>query len=197
MMAPNSSAASHELRDRTEVAVHREHAVGDDQLARARGQVLEDGARGVHVLVREDLDGGATQPGAVDDAGVVERIGDDEVVLAEHRGDGAGVGGEAALEHHHGLDVLERREPALELHVQFHRPGDGADRAGADAVLRDRVERRLFQLRMRREAEVVVRGEIDHRAMVETAVRQRLAVHHAEPAMEALLLESVEFGREV
>ena len=51
-----------ELRQRAEVAVHAEHAVGDEQLARRCGQVADDGARGVHVAVRKHLDRRAAQP---------------------------------------------------------------------------------------------------------------------------------------
>ena len=56
----------------------------------------------------EDLDRGARQARAVDDAGVIQLVGDDEVVLAEDRRDRARVGREAALEDHAGLGLLER-----------------------------------------------------------------------------------------
>ena len=60
-------------------------------------------------------------------------------------------------------------EPALELHVHFHGSRDGADRARADAELLDRFERRLLQLRMRRQAEIVVRRQVDDRLVIEGA----------------------------
>jgi hypothetical protein len=42
--------------------------------------------------------------------------------------------------------------------VDAHRSGDGADGAGADAVLHGRGDRRLAQLRVVAQAEIVVRG---------------------------------------
>ena len=50
-----------QLRQRAEVAVHAEDAVGDEQLALAGRQILQDLARGVDVLVREHLDRRAAQ----------------------------------------------------------------------------------------------------------------------------------------
>ena len=70
-----------QLRQRRDVAVHREDAVGDDQraapagLAQPPGEVLE-----VAVAVDEGL--GAGEPAAVDDAGVVELVGEDDLALA-------------------------------------------------------------------------------------------------------------------
>ena len=96
---------------------------------------------------------------------------------------------EAALKHDDGFDVLERGEPPLELHVQLHRAGDGAHRARAGAVLAHGVERRLAQLRMRRQAEIVVRREIDDRLVIEGRVRALLALEDAQLAIEALLLQ--------
>ena len=74
------------------------------------GQLLFGGG---DVLVREDVDLGAREAAAVDDAGVVELVGDDVVVLAEDGGDGAGVGGEAGLKDDAGFDVLEGGDAAL------------------------------------------------------------------------------------
>ncbi len=64
-----------------EVAVHAEHAVGDEQLALRGRQRLEDRPRRSRVLVREHLDRRPAEPGAVDDARVIELVGDDDVIL--------------------------------------------------------------------------------------------------------------------
>ena len=75
-----------QLRQCADVAVHGKDAIGDDQLVTGlvlhRFQLLF-GVRGI--LVAEDLDLGARQPGAVDDAGVVQLVGDDEVIFAQQR----------------------------------------------------------------------------------------------------------------
>ena len=62
---------------------------------------------------------------------------------------------------------------------------------------RDRLERRLAQPRMRRQAEIVVRGEVDDLAVVERARVALLAFEDAEVTIEALLLERVELAGEV
>ncbi len=135
MMRPCSLGEIAQLRQRAEIAVHAEDAVGDQQLARLGGECLDDGPRGGDVAMGKDLDGGPTQSGAVDDAGVVQLVGDDEVVFGEDGGHGSGVGGKPALEHDGGFGLLELGEPPLELHVKLHRTGDRSDRARSNAVL--------------------------------------------------------------
>ncbi len=56
--------------------------------------------------------------------------------------DDAGVAGEAGLEGEDGLDVLEHGQPCLELLVEAHRAGDGADRPGSGPESLDRVHGR-------------------------------------------------------
>ena len=150
-----------EVGQRADVAVHAEDAVGDQQLALRRRQLLQNLARGGGVLVREHLDRRAAQTRAVDDARVIQLVGDDDVLFREDRGDRAGVRGEPALKDDDRLGLLERGEPALELHVDFHGAGDAADGSGSDAEIARRRQRRLPQPRMRRQTQVVVRREID------------------------------------
>ena len=63
-----------ELRKRADVAVHAEHAVGDDERAAIARQCRDDCARGHGIAVREHLDGGSTQACAIDDARVVQLV---------------------------------------------------------------------------------------------------------------------------
>ena len=60
-----------------------------------------------------------------------------------------------------------------------------------------RLERALAQPRMRRQAEVVVRREVDDRAVVERGVRLLLVFEDAQVAVEALLLQGVELVAQV
>ena len=57
-----------------------------------------------------------------------------------------------------------------------------------------RLDRPLAQPRMRRQAEIVVRGEVDDRAAVEGRVRALLVLEHPQVAVDALRLERVDFG---
>ena len=94
-------------------------------------------------------------------------------------------------------DLLEGGQPALELHVDVHGAGDGADRAGADAERAGRLQRLFAQLRMRRQAEVVVRREIDDLAVIERGLVALFAIENPEMAVQALLFERVEFAGQV
>ena len=72
-----------ELRKRAEIAIHAEHAIGDEQRALIARERRHDLSGGRDVAVREDFDGGAAQARTVDDAGVIQLVGDDHVVTAE------------------------------------------------------------------------------------------------------------------
>src|ERR1019366_1259628 len=137
----------HQTRERTDIAVHGKDAVADEQLV--AGNVVQFGENlfgGGHVFVREDVDLGARKAAAIDDAGVVELVGDDVVVGSEDGGDGAGVGGKPGLEHHASLDILEGGDALFELHVDAHGAGDGADGAGANAEILHRLDGGFPQL---------------------------------------------------
>ena len=137
------------------------------------------------------------EAGAVDDGGVVQLVGEDEVFLAEDGADGAGVGGEAGLEDDAGFDVLERGDLFFELHVDAHGAGDGAHGAGADAVLRDGRGGGFAELGVVAEAEVVVAGEVDDLAAVVGADGALLVVEDAQAEVGAVVAEVVERGGEV
>ena len=174
-----------EFGDGADVAVHGEDAVGDDELyAGLVLDFLEELLAVGDVFVAEDLDFGAGETGAVDDGGVVEFVGQDEVFFAEDGADGAGVGGEAGLEDDAGFDVFEGGDFALELHVDAHGAGDGADGAGAYAVVSDGLDGGFGEFWVVAEAEVVVAGEID----------DALAVVGADGGLDVVELAEFEEG---
>ena len=89
-----------DLRQLRDVAVHREDAVGGDQLeARAvRVGLLQPRLQLVHVGVGEAVALRLAEPDAVDDRGVVQRVGDDRVLGAEQRLEQPAIGVEAGGE---------------------------------------------------------------------------------------------------
>src|SRR5680860_1846001 len=107
-------------------------AVADDQrrpitrLAQAPGEVLD-----VAVAVDEGL--GAGEPAAVDDAGVVELVGEDDAVATGERRDRADVGQVAGAEQQRRLVALERRQSLLQPDVRLHVARDQPRGAGAGA----------------------------------------------------------------
>ena len=101
-----------DLRQRRDVAVHREDAVGDDQraaplgLAQAPREVVD-----VAVVVDEGL--GPRQPAAVDDRGVVELVGEDDLAARRASAETTpSVRQVAGAEQQRRLGALERRPAA-------------------------------------------------------------------------------------
>ncbi|MNX87941.1 hypothetical protein D3C86_1198950 [compost metagenome] len=187
-----------DVRQRRDVPVHREDAVGDDQGAAVVAlDLVEHPAQVRHVLVLEDGDLGAAQAAAVDDARVVELVGDDHVLLAEHRRDRPRVGREARLEDQGGFGVLEGRDLGLELHVLAHGARDGADRARTCAELVDGLVGRLHEPGVGRQAQVVVGAEVDDLLVVEASLGLLLAFEHAGHAVQAPVLEVLQLVGEV
>ena len=71
---------------RTDIAVHGEHAISDQQLL--AGLIFDAGQLrlGVrNILVLEHQNFCAREPRAIDDRGVIQLVRDDEVVFAQHR----------------------------------------------------------------------------------------------------------------
>jgi hypothetical protein len=169
-----------ESGDRAQVAVHREHTVGDQQFALAGREVFHDAACGIDILVWEHFDRGATQAAAIDDARVVQLVGHDDVFFCEDRGHGAGIGRKSALKDHDGLDVLELGEPSFQLHVNLHGAGDCAHGARTRAKLSHRVQRGLAQPGMCGQSQIVVRRQIHDGLVVERRMGALFALENAQ-----------------
>ncbi len=117
-----------ELVDGADVAVHRKDAVGDEEFAAWLVLDLFQELFGVgDIFVAEDLDFGAGEASAVDDARVVQFVGENEVLFAEDARNGSGVGGESGLEDDAGFDTFEGCNFFFELHVNAHGACDSAD----------------------------------------------------------------------
>ena len=78
----------------------------------------------VDVAVRVDVRFGPRQPAAVDEAGVVLRVGVDRVAAIDQRRHDPRVGGESGGEEQGGLDSLEHGEPPFEFFVDFRSAAD-------------------------------------------------------------------------
>ena len=157
MIAPYFSASAASLRQRADIAVHGEDAVGDQQLV--AGLVLDFvqqlfGVGGI--LVAEDLDLGARQAAP---SMMLAWFSSSEMMKSSLPRIAETVPALAVkprLKDHAGFDVLEARDLLLQLHVDLHGAGDGAHRARADAVFLRGFQRGFAQLGMRGQAEVIV-----------------------------------------
>ena len=119
------------------------------------------------VAMTEDVDFRARETAAVDDAGVVQFVGDDVIFRAENRRYGSCVGRESGLKNDACLDIFERGDAPLQLDMQAHGAGDGPHGAGSRAVAPGRVDGRLHQLRVIGEPEIIIRRKIDDFLAVE------------------------------
>ena len=150
--------------ERGDIAVHREDAVGRDQLEARAGGVgrlqlrLEIGHVGIPVAVALRL----AEPDAVDDRGVVELVRDDRVLGAEQGLEQAAIGVEAGGIEDRVLHPEPGGELVLELLVDRLGAADEADRGHAVApALEPRLRRRLDALVLG-EAEIIVGAQVDH-----------------------------------
>src|SRR6059036_503078 len=180
-----------QLRD---IALHREDAVGEDQLPSrlAGGAQLLFEVGHVGVLVDRGLALGDRfgEANRVDDRRVVQLVGDDDVWLAEDGGAEPFVGVPAADVGQRRLAADETRQRVLELAMHGERPANEAHRRGAGAPALERVPARLHDVGDGTQAEVVVGGEDDDfAASFHPHARPLRGVEVIEPLVDALLLE--------
>ena len=81
--------------------------------------------------------------------------------------------------------------------MDLHGPGDGADRARADPKLARGFERRLAQLGMRGQPQIIVRRQVDDLLSVKRTDWRLLVFQHAQLEVRALGLEFVELVGEI
>ncbi len=164
---------AHQLWQGGHVAVHAEHPVGDDQplpfaVGRlTRHQLLE----GPDISMRIDNGAGCRKPTPVDNRGVVEAVGEDNVIRTEQPLQDTGIGGISGIEHQRRLCSLEGGDAFFEAVVQAHAAGDKAAGAAAGAELPRRATRFLDQAGMVGQAEVVIGTEQEVVAAVDRHVR--------------------------
>ena len=153
-----------------DVAVHGEHAVGGDQAEARAGGLGQLGLEVGHVVVQVAEALGFAEADAVNDAGVVQFVGDDGVLRPEQRLEQAAVGVEAGGVEDRVFGAEELAELGLELLVDALRAADEAHAGQAVAPLVDRRLGRRGHGRMLRQAQVIVGAQVEH----------RLAVGHAD-----------------
>ncbi len=75
--------------------------------------LLQDALAVLHVLVLEDFDGRFRKPRSVDDRGVIQLIGNNQIVISQYCRNRSRVGGESRLKYHACFHVLEGRDLLL------------------------------------------------------------------------------------
>ena len=196
MMQPNSSARSHSSGSGAEVAVHAEDAVGDDAACACRAAAPRRSAR----------------------AAATSRCGKTLIVARLRRAPSMMLAWFSSSETMtSSRPRIDETVPALAVKPLWKttaasvRLNSASFRSSSmwmsmvPAMVRtepdptpnapQRVERALAQLRVRRQSEIVVRGQIDDRAVVDRGARLLLAVEHAQPAIESLVAQRLQLGR--
>ena len=181
---------------RGDVAVHAEHAVGDDHPLPCSGlceRTFQKG--GVAVRIAHRLRTG--QPHAVDQRGVVELVRKHRRLAPDKRGDRADV----------RLIAGGKKQGARQLHVIGQLflqtlvrdvvSGDQVRRSRPHAVTPHPLDCRFDQARMIGKPEVIVAAEGKVLAPVHRHVRTLRAVERQSMAQEAVALEGVELGGEI
>ena len=183
-----------DLRQVRDVALHAEHAVGHDQAARSVRNLLELNFQLLHVLVAVGQHAAVAQAAAVVDGGVVLAIADHVVAVAHDGRNDAQVALEAGGEGHHGLLVQEARQLGLQLQMHLQRAVQEAGARAARAVLLQRVQTRLDDLRVLRKSQIVVRAQHDAALALHLHLGGLTGLQRVEVGVDALRTEFVGEG---
>ena len=111
-----------------QVAIHREHAVCDDKAIARVGAFLQRLFQLRHITVCVAEPACLAKPDAVDDAGVVERVGDHRVALVHERLEDAAIRVEAGRVENGVLGAEKVGQRRLQLLVHLLGAADEADR---------------------------------------------------------------------
>src|SRR5262249_47121930 len=148
-------------------AVHGEDAVGGDELEPAVLALLQVSFQVAHVGVAVAEAPGLAQPDAVDDAGVVQLVGEDAVLVAEDGLEEPAVGVPAGAVEDGAVLAEEGGDGGLELLVQVLGAADEADAGHAVAVALEALPGGGDDGGVVGQPEVVVGAEVEDLAAVD------------------------------
>ena len=144
------------------IPVHAVEAFDHDQCAAmlvARG--AEQGLQGVEIVMGEGATLGSRKLGPGDDAVMAQRIVEDHVAGFQQGADRGDVGGVAAHHHDAGFGLVMVGQRLFEADMAWALAGDDPARGGRGAELVDGPARRLADVGMSVEPEIIVGREID------------------------------------
>ena len=113
----------------------------------------------------------ASEPRGIDDAGVNELVHDEDVVLAQQRGNGPQRRGVPGRKRQRRLGAFECGKGCFEFVVDAKRATDEARSAAARAEFLNRLRRRFLEGRVIRQTEIIVGGEIQQRLCLHVHTR--------------------------
>jgi hypothetical protein len=104
-----------QLRQRSDIAIHAEDTIGDNQPLSVFAGLGDPAAQIIDIVMLISHDLRPAQPAAIDDAGVVQLVGENHIATTDQRGDSRQISGESALKCDDGLGVFESGQPLLQL----------------------------------------------------------------------------------
>jgi hypothetical protein len=178
---PVTFAQLHDVHERRDVSLHREHSVHHHQhAATVVLGALQRTLELVHAVVPEWAQLRLREQRSVEDRRVVGRVNDNCVLRAQYRPQSADVRLMAGREHERVVASHPLGELALELEVKRGGPVEQPRPGQAGAVAGERVARSLYHALVAGQAEVVVGGEHDPRGALHLHDRHRGRLDRAE-----------------
>ena len=147
--------------------------------------------------MRHDDDLGLREPAAVDDAGVIELVGEHDVARAEQRRQHADVRGIARVEQPDAITAHPVRDRLLEHDMRPLRPRDQPRCPCPVAGFIERRSRRLREPAIPSEREIVVRRQVHDLDAVEDHCRSLGPIDDTLSAQPVRRLERGELGPRV
>ncbi len=111
----------------------------------------------IQIVVGEDTNFCAAEPGGVHNAGVNKLVEDDDVIFAQQGADGSGGGGIAGGETQRGFGAFEIGEGFFKFVVRCERTANQPGRAGTSAESFNGLDCRFLQNRIVGETKIIVR----------------------------------------
>ena len=143
----------------------------------------------IQIVVGEDADFCAAEPGGVHDAGVNEFVQNNHVILAEQRADGSDGGGIAGGETQRGFGAFEICERFFQFVMRCERTANQPGCAGTSAEFFNGLDCRFLQNRIVGQTEIIVGRKIQQRPAADLDARARRRIHAAQFAVQTLRLE--------
>ena len=147
---------------RGDVAVHREHTVGDDDAETLGLRLLQTVLQLSHIGIGIAVALSLAQPHAVDDGCMVQSIADNGIVLGKQRFKHTAVGIEARRIKNSVVSPEVTADGALQLLVDVLCAADEPHARHAEAATVHHTLRGLDDTRMVREPQVVVGTKVQH-----------------------------------
>src|SRR5664280_2326780 len=185
----------HNTRKRSNVTIHAEDTVRDNQLgALILLMLLEFLFQACHITMLEGYDLRLAQSASIDDAGMVQLVAEDKVPVMNQCRNRAGICRQASLVHQNVLDVFELRQLLLAFDDQARIADDRLDCTRAYAELIDGLLGGFLDILAGNDAQIVVGSKVHDVLAIDRACWTLFRIEFSYLETQAFLLEPVKLG---